>query len=375
MVDGDANENLDMTMIDMIESPLQFYRTDALTGVGNLLGFFEWLLNRRKSDLHSPFTLVSLDISGLAGLNETSGRTAGDTALRWVAIVLKEETEAQIYRIGPEEFVLVLTDGVPKSRTALVERIAERLNKEASQVGLRPPVARIAVIHYTGQEGISPESVLGVFYAAISDLKQSPGVSFKVFDAAKAEPSPDLGWIVNDIVDRMVSLGVMLDELHHLAYTDAITGLPNMNAALKRLETTLAQVESAEQPFALLLIDGDDLRRYNEISYAAGDEMIQRLGSTLKAEIRPSDFIARWRSGDEFFVLLPATSTRQAVAVGKRLCNTVQEASREWRFRITISSGVASYPEHGKTASGLLHQAEIALDRAKKMGKNQVVAA
>jgi len=96
---------------------------------------------------------------------------------------------------------------------------------------------------------------------------------------------------------------------------------------------------------------------------------------TLKAEIRPSDFVARWRAGDEFFVLLPDTSVRQAVAIGERLCKAVQEVSREWLFPITISAGVASYPEHGKTASGLLHQAEIALDRAKKMGKNQVVAA
>lgn len=359
----------------MIEPTLQFYRTDALTGVGNSLAFSEWLLNRRKLDPHLPFTLISLDINGLAELNETSGRMAGDTALRWAAIVLKEEAKTRVYRIGPDEFVLVLTDGTPESHTALVKRIIQRLNKEASQVGLRSPVAKVAVIHYTDQEEISPEGILGAFYGAIFDLRQSSDVSLKVFNAAEAEPAHDLGRVINDMLNRMVSLGAMLDESHYLAYTDVITGLPNMNSAHRKLETTLVQIESVEQPFAMLLIDGDDLRRYNEVSYAAGDNMIKSLGLTIKAEVRPNDFVARWRSGDEFFVLLPDTSVQQAVSIGERLCKAVQEASREWLFPITISAGVAGYPEHGETASELLHQAETALDRAKKMGKNQVIAA
>ena len=315
----------------------------------------------------------AVDINGLAELSRTFGTDAGDTALRWVAMVLKEEAYSQVYRIGRSEFVLVLTHGASESHTELVERIIERLSKEASQVGLLPPAGKVAVIHYTGQEDISPEGVLGVFYGAIFDTEQNPGMSFKAFDAAKTEPVRDLGWIINDIVNRMVSLGAMLDESYHLAYTDAITGLPNMNAALKQLETTLVQAESAEQTFALLLVDGDDLRRYNEISYAAGDEMIRCLGSTLKTQIRPNDFLARWRVGDEFFVLLPGASTQQAVTVGERFCNAVQEVSQGWRFPVTVSSGIAGYPEHGKTEGELLHQAETALDRAKKMGKNRVV--
>jgi diguanylate cyclase (GGDEF)-like protein len=214
-----------------------------------------------------------------------------------------------------------------------------------------------------------------VFYGAISQLKKSPGAVLKAFDAADTAPVRDLAWVVDDVVDRMVSLGLMLDESHHLAYTDATTGLPNMNAAVRQLETTLAQAQSTGKPFAILLVDGDDLKRYNEISYVAGDEMIRRLGSTLQAEIRPGDFLARWRMGDEFFVLLPGTSIGQCVAVGKRLCAIVQRVSREWEIPVTVSSGVSGYPEHGTSATDLLHRAETALDRAKDLGKNKVVVA
>ena len=121
------------------------------------------------------------------------------------------------------------------------------------------------------------------------------------------------------------------------------------------------------------MIDGDDLRRYNQISYAAGDEMIQWLGATLRDQLRPGDFLARWRVGDEFLVLLPATPLGQAAAVGSRLCRAVQQASEGWPLPVTISIGVAEYPRHGTDEVGLLRQAEAANDRAKALGKNCVV--
>ena len=180
---------------------------------------------------------------------------------------------------------------------------------------------------------------------------------------------------MDDLVSRMVALGSMLDKSQRLALTDSISGLPNMHAAMQELESIFNSVESKDEPFVILLIDGDDLRRYNEIGYLAGDEMIKRLGKSLDGELRPMDFIARWRTGDEFLVLLRDTSPKYSMPIAERLRQAVHDVSQEWEFPITVSIGVAGHPEHGRSSKELLHNAELALDRAKNSGKNQVVVA
>jgi diguanylate cyclase (GGDEF)-like protein len=291
------------------------------------------------------------------------------------ALVLLEEANARVYRIGGDEFVGVITGGTAADHPEHVELVSARLNREASQVKLNPPAAILAMIHYTGLEEISPKDVLGVIYGAFIELKRSEDHSFKVFDAATTLPARDLSGLINDMVRRMISLGYLLDKSQELAYTDSITGLPNMHAALLELRSALERGESDGTSFTILLVDGDDLRRYNKIGYLAGDEMIQRLGATLQAELRPGDFLARWRTGDEFFVLLQESMLDDAIAIAERLKNSVREASEEWTFPITISLGIAGYPQQGDTAKELLHRAEEALGQAKIDGKDQVVIA
>jgi len=362
-------------MEDVTNDSPQLLRLDPLTGVGNSLAFFEWLLGHSEIQPVSPFTLISLDVGGLQKLNETYGRDAGNAALRWAALVLLEEAKAQVYRIAGDEFVGVLVEGSSSDRAQLLEHVRDRLINEASLVKLVPPAASVAMIHYTGLEEISPNDVLGAIYGAFIDIKQNPDQFYKVFDAATTEPATDLSRLMNDLVIRMVSLGSMLDKSQQLAYTDSISGLPNIHAAMQELETFFNRVESTNEPIVIVLIDGDNLRRYNKVGYLAGDEMIERLGKSLEGEMRPQDFIARWRTGDEFLVLLRDTSLEDALSIAERLRESVYEVSQEWVFPVTISLGVAGYPEHGRTADELLRQAEKALDQAKNLGKNQVVVA
>jgi diguanylate cyclase (GGDEF)-like protein len=103
--------------------------------------------------------------------------------------------------------------------------------------------------------------------------------------------------------------------------------------------------------------------------------MIKRLASTLKTALRPNDFIARWRYGDEFIVILPDTVMGAAKLVGERMRQSIQERSKTWAFPITISLGAASFPKNGETATDLVGMAENALHQAKGRGKNQLVVA
>jgi diguanylate cyclase (GGDEF)-like protein len=349
-----------------------YLRSDSMTEAENALAFFEWLLRHAKEQPVSPFTLISLDVIALKQLNDAYGFAAGDAALRWITLVLIEEANAKVFRISGDEFVGVLTEGSKKEHTGLCEKVRARLRAEAKQVNLTPPAANVAMIHFSALKNSSPEEVLGIIYGALLDVKMSPDKTFKVYDENTPRTEATKTELINDMIRRMVSLGSMLDKSQRLANTDSISGLPNMHAAEDKCESMIQQHLADQGKFTVLLIDGDDLGKYNKNSYLAGDEMIARLGSVLEDKLRSTDFIARWRTGDEFLILLDDTTVDQAIPLANRLRETVIKASQDWTYPITISIGAAGYPDHGNTMPELIHQAELGLGQAKKHGKDQV---
>ena len=177
------------------------------------------------------------------------------------------------------------------------------------------------------------------------------------------------------MAERILSLGYMLNFTFRLAYTDPVGNLPNLIATRRKLDLTLAESMSKRQAFSLCLIDGDDLKRYNAVSYAAGDQLISQLASVLVSTIRPGDFVGRWRFGDEFVLLLPQTSLGEALRVADRVRAAVEETSQSWLFPVTVSMGAVEYPLHGSTIDDLVSTAEGALKIAKGTGKNRAVVA
>ena len=359
-------------MNDPIYIDRHYLRSDSMTGAENLLAFLEWLLRHTKEQPITPFTLLSLNVINLRLLNDTYGYAAGDAALRWITLVLKEEADAKVFRISGDQFVGVLEEGSKQNHTDLCEKVRTRLQDEAQQVKLDSQPANVAMIHFSNLEKSSPENILGIIYGALIDVKMSPDKTFKIFDENTTIPGTTKTELINDMVRRMVSLGSMLEKSQMLANTDSISGLPNMLAAEDKCESMIQSHQENKELFAILLIDGDDLRKYNKISYLEGDQMIARLGGLLRDVIRPLDFLARWRTGDEFLILLDNTSVDQAVQLGNRLLDAVSSGSKEWTYPITISIGVSGYPDHGNSITELIHQAELGLSKAKDQGKNQV---
>ena len=362
-------------MTNLSELPGQLFRIDPLIGCGNLLSFTEWLATHSGGVAHTPWSLLFLDLNFFARLNATRGHQHGDTALRWTGLVLEEETHAPVYRIGGDEFVVTLMTGTAETQLAMARRAFDRLNREATQFEVPAPAASIALIHHTGAEPLLPGDLMAHLSTAINVVKRDRAASFREFTAAElAEVNdPDaLRWVARWAADRIVSLGAMLNESYRLAYTDPMTGLPNSRAAQQSLDHAVAQAMATGQTLSILFIDGDNLKDYNTLGYAAGDDMIQRLGATLHSKLRPGDFLARWRVGDEFLVILPRALSDQAVSVGERFSAAVHQAALKWPLPVTISIGVANCPAHGTTVEALLHQAEKALTEAKASGKNRV---
>ena len=130
---------------------------------------------------------------------------------------------------------------------------------------------------------------------------------------------------------------------------------------------------NANGEMAVIFLDGDNLKLFNDVNYATGDQMIRDLATVLMKNIRPDDFVARWRMGDEFVVILPGANAELGRLAAERLRSAVEESSRGWLFPVTISAGVVAYPAHGENVERLLAEAEKALKRAKDLGKNKVL--
>jgi diguanylate cyclase (GGDEF)-like protein len=371
----------------------ELLRIDPLTGCKNYLGFLEILTLNSLPDMltdggslqtvekkyrinASIFSaLMFIDMNDLTVLNKTKGHPYGDSALRWMGILLQEESNSEVYRLGGDDFAVLLKIGTRDGHLELVKRIFKRMELEAGLLGFPGTAADIALIFFD-RTPIGLDTILIQMGEAMEAVKNNRDFSFMLFNPTDFK-LPDVSylgrWLSFKSIYQVLEMGRMLDKTQQEAYTDTISGLPNVKAALLNMEKAIQNSMVSHKPFSVLMIDGDNIRAYNSINYAAGDEMIRDMSFVFKDNLRPNDFIARWRVGDEFIVILPDTAIEGAKIIGERLRLAVKEASRSWRFPVTISIGIASYPTHGEYVNTLIDKVESANKRAKEQGKNQVV--
>jgi diguanylate cyclase (GGDEF)-like protein len=168
-------------------------------------------------------------------------------------------------------------------------------------------------------------------------------------------------------------------EQARLAVTDGLTGLYNHKHFHEALAAELGRARRYGHPLSLVLVDIDYFKVFNDsLGHQAGDALLRELAGMFKAAARQNDLVARY-GGEEFAFLLPQTDKRQATALAKRLCRAVERRRFEGEEvlpggRLTVSLGVAAYPEDVMHASELVGRADLALYRAKNLGRNQVQA-
>jgi diguanylate cyclase (GGDEF)-like protein len=344
---------------------------DALTGLPNLLGLLNWVKDFGEGEESAILSLLAIQLPSLRQVNRDHGRTAGDDLLKWCAQNLQARHSGPIFRAGGDQFVVVLKEAGPAQAAAKAHELAQATDFGKGSHHLEK--ARLALIHFRGPGEITPGCVLAALFMALARGQNSPiNEALVEFTAGELQTRGDYPWMMIDLADQMIRLGHTAGETLKLAQTDSVSQLPNMRAAMSALETALAHTRRTGEPVALLLMDGDNLRLYNQISYEAGDEAIRLLGATIQLQLRQTDFLARWRTGDEFLVLLPDTLLERAVYISQRLCGAVERASRAWLLPSTISVGIAVCPQHGQSVRELLHVAERGLEAAKQRGKNRV---
>ncbi|WP_324733181.1 diguanylate cyclase [Pseudomonas paeninsulae] len=162
-------------------------------------------------------------------------------------------------------------------------------------------------------------------------------------------------------------------ELQHAAFHDLLTELPNRRYLVERTETALANAERLGESVALMLIDLDHFKPINDrFGHDAGDLMLQVVAKRLREHVRSGDTVARL-GGDEFAVLICGDEAeRHAREIASRLLAELAQPVLYGaeRLTVTISIGVALYPQHASHFASLYKAADEALYRAKARGRS-----
>jgi diguanylate cyclase (GGDEF)-like protein len=165
-------------------------------------------------------------------------------------------------------------------------------------------------------------------------------------------------------------------ELHEISITDSLTGLYNRKHLMETLAREASRSQRYERPFALLMIDIDHFKRYNDtFGHLAGDEALKKMAKIFRDSVRAADYSARY-GGEEFLIILPETSKDKAVQAAERIRQCVEKdssADSDKGMGNTVSIGIAVFPEHGDDIQELIKNADAALYEAKEGGRNQVI--
>ncbi|HEY1554457.1 MAG TPA: diguanylate cyclase [Kofleriaceae bacterium] len=179
------------------------------------------------------------------------------------------------------------------------------------------------------------------------------------------------------IHERTHELAEANTRLAQLAVTDGLTGLYNHRHFHERIALEVERSQRSGLPLSLLMIDVDHFKQFNDaFGHPSGDEVLRQLARVLTDTRRANDVVSRY-GGEEFAVILVDTAKFTAAKVAERVRDRVaahdfSEAAQK-AGRITISLGVATYPDDGSDAEALVRASDTALYAGKRAGRNRVV--
>jgi diguanylate cyclase (GGDEF)-like protein len=178
---------------------------------------------------------------------------------------------------------------------------------------------------------------------------------------------------VADICATSIQNAYYVERVKQLAYLDGLTGIFNRRFFEMRIAEEIERARRYDTGMAVIMADIDHFKRLNdEFGHLLGDEVLRQVSSLLHQQVRKIDVVCRY-GGEEFGILLTQTNSQHAMSVADKLKKIVEG----WQFpgvprTVTISAGVAAYPEHGTTRDDLVRAADTGLYAAKQAGRNCV---
>lgn len=189
---------------------------------------------------------------------------------------------------------------------------------------------------------------------------------------------------VRDMLDLQILLdtttqhGDLMEELFRdRSLRDPLTGLFNRRYLEEYLTSALQQGKTQDKPLSAIMMDIDRFKHFNDtFGHQAGDAVLQAVGQFLRDRLRSGDVACRY-GGEEIIAILPETPLAAACQLAEQLRqevkNAIVELPQQHLNTISMSFGVACFPQHGTTGSELIRAADAALYRAKVGGRDRVV--
>lgn len=324
---------------------------DKLTGLPNFISFF-------RSDFESVYgdegCLLYIKVNPLRVMNEKYGRDKVDELLFNVGYYLREEIAEQCYKHEGNGFLVVY--------------------KNQSDVKAKLHMAEISYIIEKAKEELNlSETFLSSFIMPYNKPIKSVADYYQLFiEVYKKERKTDneielfhyivevLSYRVNEMIDENL-------KVRDFAFIDEVSNLPNSKSA----SMYLSKMDQERVSYALLFIDGDDLKKFNNINYECGNSAIRRIATTISKSIRKNDKVFRWLSGDEFVVVAEDISYEDTIDLAERIRSNVEEDFLGDEIEATVSIGISKYPEDAETVKEIINNAEVANKEAKATGKNK----
>ncbi|HWA40692.1 MAG TPA: diguanylate cyclase, partial [Gemmatimonadales bacterium] len=183
--------------------------------------------------------------------------------------------------------------------------------------------------------------------------------------------------VFNDMVRRLREGRL---ELERLSVTDGLTGLPNRRHLDTEMEREVPRHERYKRTLAVLMLDVDRFKALNDThGHPAGDAVLRQLARVLEGNTRKGDTVARF-GGEEFVILLPETPAAGALHLAEKIRTAVEGHAftideQGTTVPVTVSIGLARFPEHGRSSEAIIAAADQALYRSKQGGRNRVTTA
>ncbi len=181
-----------------------------------------------------------------------------------------------------------------------------------------------------------------------------------------------------ELAQRNREAALLREKLREQAMHDQLTGLYNRHYVEEWFGLELRRAQRHGRPIAAIMLDIDHFKRFNDsFGHEAGDLVLRELAGVLARSTRGSDVASRY-GGEEFLVLLPECPFDAALRKAEQLREEVAKLELQYGDQrlgtVTVSLGVAAFPDHAKESAELLRHADEALYGAKGAGRNRVVA-
>jgi diguanylate cyclase (GGDEF)-like protein len=338
---------------------------DPLTAMPN---FFKFIEMDAEKTFGEQGSIMIFDMVKFFEINREYGRETGDLFLKSFSFnlrsILTPYDNVLMFRTHGDEFTIIMRGMCRGDAEGLADYIKLEFKRIMKELGFANADVHTLILEYSNTIQSIKDFYSIMFAESFKKLKskQEKFSEEKVVDG-----------IIGNFTNRIQETLGLLNDAYSMALTDDVSALPNRRAAKIYLKDLMKETDEDNKEFSILFIDGDNLRKYNQISYETGNEMIRALSQVIAGALRKNDRVFRWLSGDEFLVVLDKVNYEDGAKLAERIRFSVEEQTRNWLYPITVSIGIASYPDDGVSTQDLISKAEKANTMAKNSGKNKVV--